>query len=127
MTIQEDIIRSLETNRVKVAIEEDGIVTTYSDLLLNSNKITRFLLDRSVRELSVVGIQSGRITDVITSMIGIMNARCVFVPVDASLPATRFSNIIGELGLSCLLTAGETVHADILSAIPQFSIETILS
>ena len=74
---------------------------TYSELLDRSRKIAGVL--HRYPSLSRIGICSNDVTELVISMTGIMLARCVFVPLDPTLPEERLSMIIRESGLSAIL------------------------
>jgi mycobactin peptide synthetase MbtE len=97
MTIQTALVNNLEINRNRIAIEYEGKEISCSDLLNKANAITRFLLGRHRGKESIIGISLRNRADLIASVIGVMNARCVFVLLDYSLPAPRLTSMINNL------------------------------
>ncbi len=89
MIVQKELINSLETNGKKIAIESDKRLISYSELLFISNQITYFLLKEGLEKETVIGLLIQDRSDLICSMIGTLNARCTFVPIDESLPENR--------------------------------------
>ena len=106
MTIQQYLRPVLESNKEKVAVEEDGVKISYGDLLLHSGKVSAYLSGLGIQPQSMIGVQSGRTSQIIIAMLGIMDVRCVFVPVDGSLPEQRLKSMLEDLRLCCMLTSG---------------------
>lgn len=125
MIIQTSLLQSLQLNENNIALEEAGKKVTYANLLSRANKITAFLQRLPVEQQSFIGIRAGKVEDIISCMIGIMNARCVFVPVDGSLPQQRLADMMHALQPSCLLTA-DTGENAALTSVPQYRIADIL-
>ena len=111
MYTQQNLKKVLESFGQNTAIEEDGHSVAYSELLQRSEKVTARLLSE-FNPQSRVGICITSITDTVVCILGIIQARCVFVPLDASLPESRFSHIISESALD-LVIISETNHATV--------------
>ena len=103
MTIQNDLIVSLTGNGDKIAISAPGGSVSYRELLRRSDKITAFLLEKLPSTQRMIGISLSDKTDFIAAMIGVLNARCVFVPLDGSLPAARVTDMLSDLALECII------------------------
>jgi len=110
MTIQNDLIVSLTGNGDKIAITAPGGSVTYRELLRRSDKITAFLLEKFPSAQRMIGILLSDKTDFIAVMIGVLNARCVFVPLDGSLPAGRMTDMLSDPGLDFII-GSEAVEA----------------
>ncbi|MGO4876612.1 amino acid adenylation domain-containing protein [Pedobacter psychrotolerans] len=104
MIFQSKLIQSLETHGNKIAIESTESAISYSNLLLRADKITRSLLRRGILPETLVGIKLHRRIDIICAMIGIANARCVFVPIDSSLPDVRLFSMLKDLNFNYILS-----------------------
>lgn len=127
MIIQKELIECLRTNCERTAIEYGEKVISYSALSAASDKITRFLLAQSVGCEAVMGILLIDRSDIICAMIGAMNARCVFVPIDGSLPEGRLRTIREDLNLKYLITSRSTYQADGFTSVRKYFIEDILA
>lgn len=108
MIFQKQLIKSLETNSLKTAIEYNDKKISYGSLLIDANKITGFLLSKKLEKETVIGIELSNRADLICSIIGVVNARCVFVLLDRSLPVARMDHLIKELDLQYVITSEET-------------------
>lgn len=100
----------------KPAIDHAGAITSYAALLNGANAVTSFLLHQCLlQKETIVGIQLDDRRDLICAMIGVMNARCVVVPLDSTLPASRLRAIMENLNLEHVITSRHvslTLHGD---------------
>jgi amino acid adenylation domain-containing protein len=105
MIFQHALIDSLRRNRERTAIDNNGQTVSYNDVLSKANAITCSLLNRGLEKETMVGLLLNSREDIICAMIGIANARCVFVPLDGSLPSIRLSEMIRDLNLKYIITS----------------------
>lgn len=104
MKFQELLLASLFQNPSKVAIKDEVRSLNYRELLEESDKITKLLLDSNIARESHVGIMLENPIDIIISTIGVLNAGCVFVPIDQKMPKSRLKGILDQLDLSTMIT-----------------------
>lgn len=104
MIFQHELIKSLITHHSLTAIEGEVGSVSYAELFSRANTITAFLLKQSLPAETVIGIDLQDRTSLIAAIIGIMNSRCVFVPVDASLPKERLNAMAVHMNLRYLIT-----------------------
>jgi amino acid adenylation domain-containing protein len=102
MIIQHELISSFQANADRTAIESDGGTISYAALFHAANRITRYLLNRQLENGRVGVLLDGK-ADIITAMIGVMNARCTFVPIDPLLPHNRLESMLASLKLDALI------------------------
>src|SRR5579872_7118958 len=105
MTFQEELIGSLRIHGEKTAIEQGEQQYSYAEILELANAITRFLLEMRVEPQSPVGILMDDKFGLICTMIGIANARCIFVPIDHTLPEERIGVMLTDLNLECVISS----------------------
>lgn len=117
MIFQSKLIQSLETHGNKVAIASAESSMSYSDLLWRADKITCYLLSQEVGPETLVGLKLQHRTDIICAMIGIANARCVFVPIDSSLPDARILSMVEDLNLKYIFSQGSAATGSWLSGL----------
>ena len=103
MVFQEALNKSLRSFGKRTAIESDDGSFTFDELRVLSGRITRYLLDREPGPEVVIGVQLSDQTKLICSIIGILNARCIFVPLNCDLPDRRLTAMIGDLNLKYLI------------------------
>ncbi|ELR68116.1 Long-chain-fatty-acid--CoA ligase [Fulvivirga imtechensis AK7] len=105
MYTQQNLKEILKSFDDKTAVEENGRSISYPELLHRSERVSTFLLNEFTPQ-SRIGICANEITDLVTSVLGVVLARCVFVPLDTSLPQQRLSHIISESNLDAVITSG---------------------
>lgn len=124
MTFQKELLTSFAARQEHIAIEHNGMVVRYGELLNNANRITSFLLSKNVNKETYVGISCTDRLDFIYAMIGIINAGCVFVPLDPSLPTARLMQIHDALKLDCVIASGMGETA-VIPHIQQYDVSSI--
>lgn len=125
MIFQEALIQSLNQNRKRNAIEMGSTFITYGELQEKSDRITQFLLSKKLRPETFIGIMLTNRVDLICAIIGIANARCVFVPIDAGLPKARLQALQQILQLEHVITSDQENEENIFQA-NLYSFEEIL-
>lgn len=96
MSFQEELQICLAKHK-GIAIEYQEQKISYEQLLYRADAITASLLERGITNGAIVGVFVEDPCFMIYAMIGIMNARCVFVPLDVSLPAGRLNAMVPQL------------------------------
>ena len=102
--IQNQLLNSFSANAGKVAIEQNGQKILYAELLQKANAITLFLIKQQLPKGTFIGISLTDRANIITSIIGVMNAGHVFVPIDGTQPETRLDAIVNDTDLQYLIT-----------------------
>ncbi|NLR68042.1 amino acid adenylation domain-containing protein [Chitinophaga varians] len=110
MTFQSELISSLRGHADKTAVEYGSRHVSYAELLTGANSITSFLTGMELGKEARIAVYFSDRADLITAIIGIANAGCVFVPVDLSLPANRLATILEELAPAVFLTSRCSPH-----------------
>ncbi|MEO5564600.1 MAG: condensation domain-containing protein [Chitinophagaceae bacterium] len=128
MFFQKELISSLHNNSGRVAIECESRKITYSGLLKTSDAITTVLLKQGLDNTTTVGIFLDDRADLICSVIGILNARCIFVPIDPSLPGERIRAMIKELDLKYLICSRKEagVNEDVIGKVSKLYFEDMM-
>lgn len=127
MIFQKELIEKLQAGAdhqlkaIKSAEKEMG----YAELLSMANKITAFLLSKGVTDEAIVGVYLKDRCDIICAMVGVMNARCVFVPIDEKLPAARLEKMNQNLNLKYLITSKTSASFQGSDAMEQYYLEDI--
>ncbi|MGY6236441.1 amino acid adenylation domain-containing protein [Burkholderia ambifaria] len=87
------------------ALVTDSSLTTYADLNAQANRLAHELRHHhGVGPESLVGIMLDRSEWMIVAILGILKAGAAFVPLDPAYPAERINHILGDTGLSLLVT-----------------------
>jgi len=124
MVFQQALIKSLREHGERTAIETDEERITYAELQRRADLITRFLVHEGIGKETLIGILMNDRVDMICSIIGIANARCVFVPIDGSLPHLRIVSMINNLNLSHVISSGDSLP---MSSSKQYSLKDIFA
>jgi amino acid adenylation domain-containing protein len=91
----------------KQAVRARGRSITYRELEERSNQLAHLLQQRGVRKGDRVGIFFPKGLESIISMLGIVKAGAVYVPLDPQAPAQRIGYIISNCGISALITLSD--------------------
>lgn len=103
MIFQHELLHCLNTHGTRPAIQYNGNTMTYDGLLEKANAVTSYLLDLEVGAETLVGVIAPNRVDMICAMIGVFNARCVFIPIDDRLPLARQTEMIKDLNVQNIL------------------------
>ena len=106
MIFQTVLQKSFAQNINRIAIEGQDTLTTYGTLFTKANAITNFLIGKGITKESYVCVQTDDRELLITAMIGIMNAGCVFVPVSSTWPAKRLACILEQTNPAWFMSTG---------------------
>jgi amino acid adenylation domain-containing protein/non-ribosomal peptide synthase protein (TIGR01720 family) len=87
----------------RIALRQDGLELTYSELNSRSNQLARYLLDRGVQNGDNIGVIAGRNFNMIIGMYAIMKANAAYVPIDPVYPVDRQQYIISNSGATLVL------------------------
>ncbi|HSE18773.1 MAG TPA: amino acid adenylation domain-containing protein [Pyrinomonadaceae bacterium] len=88
-SVQEMFSRMAVAFGPHAAIDRKGRTVTYSELESQSNRLANFLLEGGVTRGSIVGIFTDDPILIITSILGVLKAGAVFVPLDPTFPEQR--------------------------------------
>lgn len=95
----------------KTAVSSAEGKWTYRQLNEEANRTARMLLDRGLRKGEFVTILMERSAELIASLLGILKAGGVYVPVDPEHPDERNRYIVEDTGSAFVLTKGRYVPA----------------
>ncbi|WP_250465110.1 amino acid adenylation domain-containing protein, partial [Microbulbifer litoralis] len=77
---------------------------SFADLEAHTNQIARLLIASGVQPGNRVGVCQERTLDMLASAIGTMKAGAVYVPLDPGYPDERLAYLLGDAGISHVLT-----------------------
>jgi amino acid adenylation domain-containing protein len=98
--VQDMFSRVAERCAAEAAIEARGKQVTYAELEAKSNNLANFLIASGATRGSIVAIMTEDVVELITAIIGVLKARCVFVPLDATLPEKRLQAMVEQISPS---------------------------
>ncbi len=103
-SFQNFLFESIGKNSSRVAIQNGRQYFTYKELDRLSDIIAQDIIKASVPEHSFIGIHCNNKTDTILAILGILKARCVFVPFDTNLPYKRRVAMAKSIKLNYIYT-----------------------
>ncbi|MGB6244823.1 amino acid adenylation domain-containing protein, partial [Gordonia sp. (in: high G+C Gram-positive bacteria)] len=99
------------------AVTAQGSSVTYAALAERSDAIAAGLVARGVRAGDLVGVATGRSTDLVASILGVLKAGAAYVPLDTSNPAERLAFIVADSGVHVVLTDASVADHDLWSTV----------
>ncbi|MDJ0635031.1 MAG: amino acid adenylation domain-containing protein [Xenococcaceae cyanobacterium MO_188.B29] len=93
-----------------VAVLFEGSTLTYRELNHRANQLARYLQDLGVKPEVLVGICLDRSLEMIVSLLGVLKAGGVYLPLDPAYPQERLSFILSDAQVSVLLTQSKLVE-----------------
>jgi amino acid adenylation domain-containing protein len=104
--LQSWVTQQSETRPDATAIVSGADRVTYAQLETSSNQLARLLLDAGCKKGDRVCILMPKSPEAIVSMIGILKAGCMHVPIDTATPAARIRHIFDSCENRWTLAAG---------------------
>ncbi|HLP48669.1 MAG TPA: condensation domain-containing protein, partial [Candidatus Kapabacteria bacterium] len=105
--IQAILADSFQKYRENMAIEYGALRMVYAELEYRMACISTQIADYNIEEGTFIGIYSKDKSDIIATVIGILNMNCIFVPLDTTLPVKRIENMIKLANIRDIFTDGE--------------------
>src|SRR5215210_5523299 len=102
-SVQEMFRQAATRFKDHTAIDYANKRTTYATLDAEANKLANFLVASGASRGSIVAVLIEDPVAVITAIIGILRAGCVFVPLDPSIPEKRLEAMVAEVSPSWFL------------------------
>jgi amino acid adenylation domain-containing protein len=102
--LQQLLTKSAKNYPDKPAVWARGKSITYRELDERSNQIAHLLHARGIRKGDRVGLFFPKCVESIVSMLGVLKAGGVYVPLDPQAPADRVGYIIGNCGIRILIS-----------------------
>src|SRR6478736_1493589 len=107
--LQNWVTQQAQTRAESPAIVDRTETLTYGQLELCSNQLAHLLQDSGCKKGDPVVILMPKSPAAVLSMIGILKAGCIHVPVDASSPAARLRSILDSCENRWILAGGNIV------------------
>jgi amino acid adenylation domain-containing protein len=109
--LQQLLSKSAKAYPEKPAVWARGKSITYRELDERSNQMAHLLLQQGVTKGDRVGLFFPKSVESIVSMLGVLKAGGVYVPLDPQAPADRVSYIMSNCGIRVLITSREKREA----------------
>ncbi len=88
-TIQARLFKSFEAHTGNIAVECEGHAVTYAVLDRESNHIANWLVAQGIKKETFIAVMVDDKIALVTVILGIVKAGCVFVPLDSNYPDKR--------------------------------------
>ncbi|RCX18754.1 amino acid adenylation domain-containing protein [Anaerobacterium chartisolvens] len=89
----------------RIALIEGDEKETYASVNLKANQLAKRIMDFKGKNNMAVGVQLARSRDMVITILAVLKAGCAYVPIDASYPMARKEFIVGDAGISLLITS----------------------
>ena len=99
-----------DTYPEKIAIEETGKKTSFSELKSNSNGVANCLLEEKLNKADVVGVFLKCSASYISSALGVNKAGGIFMALDVEYPIKRMEHILNHVNPKVIITDDEHLH-----------------
>ncbi len=103
-TIQDRLTESFHKYSNKTIIEYGDVTLTYKELYNKSSYFKNWIISNNIKQHSHIGIILDDRINLIASIIGILMAGCVFVPLEPSYPINRLYGMMEEIDTSLIIT-----------------------
>lgn len=94
VTLQGHLNEAFGKFKKNFAVEYGDLRVTYRELDYMSDIIADYIISSGIKEGSHIAILESSRLSIIYSMIGILKARCVFVPLEKDYPFPRIESMI---------------------------------
>src|SRR5258708_40004778 len=102
--LQQLLSKSAKAYPYKMAVWARGRSITYRELGERSNQMAQLLHKQGIQKGDRVGLFFPKCVESVISMLGVLKAGGVYVPLDPQAPAERVGYIIGNCGIPGLIT-----------------------
>jgi amino acid adenylation domain-containing protein len=99
----------------KYAVQFKNSKLSYAELDSYSNQLANYLLNENIKKETRVGVFVERSIDMIVSILAVMKAGCVYVPIDTVYPEERIAAIIHDAEIGTVISHSK--HCDRLKEI----------
>jgi len=104
-----------------VAVQFGSECLTYAELEARSNQLARYLRRQGVDSENLVGLYLDRSLEMMVALLGVLKAGGAYVPLDPAFPKERIRFIIGDSGVTTLIT-----QTHLLSSMPEHSASVLM-
>ncbi|MCP5052505.1 MAG: amino acid adenylation domain-containing protein, partial [bacterium] len=111
-TLQRLLKESFEAFGNNTAIEFGRRTVTYDELDRESDRVAQRIVDEGIPPQTLIGILLEDRISVIITLIGILKAHCIFVPLDSAYPQSRLESMTVTAGISFMITDSRNVSLE---------------
>jgi amino acid adenylation domain-containing protein len=108
-TLPELVAEHAERTPDAVAVEYEGALLTYAQLVASARKLAHVLAGRGVKHGSLVGVCLPPSCERVVAMLAVLSAGAAYVPLDPDYPEDRLRFMIDDAKLTVMITTGATL------------------
>lgn len=104
-TLQQTLLQVFEKNRGladRIAVDYAGVTMSYDDLDRKSDAIANYIFEQSYPKGTNIGVLTENKWELIYTLVGILKAGCVFMPLDSAYPAERIYSMLSSTETSAV-------------------------
>lgn len=102
--IQQKLYDSFEKNQKRIAINQDNINLSYEFINRKTDALANYICKNNINEGTHIGVYVDDKIETILMILGILKARCVFVPLNPTYPFKRLNKMIDAAGITTIFT-----------------------
>jgi len=106
-TMQSRLQEAFEKHRARIAVEFGNTEYTYHTLDMKSDVIAQLLKEKGVSPGAFVGVHLTDPVEILTTLLGILKSRAVFVPLNPEFPNQRIKHMVQGTNIEHILTSKE--------------------
>ncbi|OHT47049.1 non-ribosomal peptide synthetase [Flavobacterium tructae] len=99
-----------------VAVVDNEQQLTYAQINAFANKISHYLIEKGIRKKDRVGVLMQRSTEFIATVLGILKAGAIYVPLGKDYPVQRIEEIINQAEIEAIVTTTECLSQAFMEA-----------
>jgi amino acid adenylation domain-containing protein len=104
IVFQERLDHCFIANKDRIAIEYGNTSLTYGEVWGCTNYIANWILHQGIKKETLIGIYTHDRVRLINSVIGILKAGCIFVPLDPAYPTARLELMMKSVNLKVVIS-----------------------
>jgi len=105
--IPEGVVRQAAATPEAVAVVAGGVHLSYRQLNRRSHRVASYLRSRGLARESRVGIGLERSPELLITLLGVLKAGALYVPLDPDYPSERLSYMMADAALEALVAPAE--------------------
>ncbi|KOV88524.1 MULTISPECIES: AMP-binding protein, partial [unclassified Streptomyces] len=104
VSLGELFVRQVAETPDAPAVTDGATTLTYAQLDARANHVAHEVIGRGVRPGDAVSVLLERSVATVTTVLGLMKAGAVYVPLDARYPADRIRHVLADAGATLVVT-----------------------
>ena len=106
----------------KVALKDSSYSITFFELNKNANNVANLVIGQNIKKGEIIGVVMDRSIDFVISVLGILKAGCIFMPIDPNYPVNRINYMLKDSNCSGIVTISSNIELIADLDIPIFDL-----